>query len=497
MLTRRLRYFILLLFCIGVIFYSLPSQGIPKQELDSIQETISGLSQERTDKRRHHIIKMMRHSWHGYKQYAWGFDELLPLSKKGHNWMEHSLLFTPIDSLDTLYLMGMDQEYQEAKRLVLQHNFSVNGTINVFETTIRVLGGLLSAYELDGDPLLLRKAQSVADLMMPAYNRSLPYNALNMLTGKTEEGPISTATVGTLQLEMNYLSDLTGDPKYSNAALLAMEHLEQIPKATPGLYSKYIAGITSQFRKPITYGVAGDIDSFYEYQLKLYLALGDKRYKERYMISNNAILQHLVVESPDKEYVYVPEIIDGKQETYFNHLSCFVGGMLGLGAKTTLETNQTQTLKLAQRITETCYKSYTESSTGIGQEATIVWPFHGLQDGLQQYNLRPEVIESIFYMWRLTKDEKYRDWGWDIAERLDKICLDAAGYHAIDDEGDPSDKMESYFLAETLKYLYLLFSDDSVLPLDAYVLNTEAHPLSIRGFGRRSDPTKWVKLPPP
>ena len=99
---------------------------------------------------------------------------------------------------------------------------------------------------------------------------------------------------------------------------------------------------------------------------------------------------------------------------------------------------------------------------------------------------RPEVIESIFYMWRFTHDPKYREWGWSIAHAIEKHCRTEAGYHGLKAENYPKDRMESFFLAETLKYLYLLFAEDTVLPLDEYVFNTEAHPLSIRGFGKRA-----------
>jgi mannosidase alpha-like ER degradation enhancer 2 len=124
-----------------------------------------------TDKATQDRIKgMMKHAWFeslththlrtSYKKFAWGFDELKPLSKKGHNWLKTSLLFTPVDSLDTLLIMNLTTEARECKQLVLEKlDFSrVSEQVNHFEITIRVLGGLLSAYEIDGDYKFIEKA---------------------------------------------------------------------------------------------------------------------------------------------------------------------------------------------------------------------------------------------------------------------------------------------------------------------------------------------------
>ena len=154
--------------------------------------------------------------------------------------------------------------------------------------------------------------------------------------------------------------------------------------------------------------------------------------------------------------------------------------------------NWTEHLDIGRKITETCYQTYNQSSTGLGSEGILV-----LNDGTFSFSsqsslLRPEVIESIFYQYRFTNDPKYRAYASNILNSLDKL-KDKAGYHSLE-FSSPLNKMESFFFAETLKYLYLIYSEDSVVPLDQYVFNTEAHPLSIRGFGQRKDPTKWVPL---
>ena len=169
--------------------------------------------------------------------------------------------------------------------------------------------------------------------------------------------------------------------------------------------------------------------------------------------------------------------------------------MFALGARKIKPSANSTTdyFAVGEKVTETCVKMYQHSTTGLGGEtATINGGRVVLSDA--KYNQRPETIESIFYMWRFTHDQKYRNYGLEILDKMDKWLLDPAGYHDLTGQFLPYDRMESFFLAETLKYLYLLFCDDDVISLDEYVFNTEAHPLSIRGKGRRSDSSKWVPI---
>ena len=136
-------------------------------------------------------------------------------------------------------------------------------------------------------------------------------------------------------------------------------------------------------------------------------------------------------------------------------------------------------------MTATCYQSYNRSETKLGPEA--FWFDNGKEaEGKKEHNffiLRPEVIESYFILWRTTHNPKYRRWGWEVVEALEAHCrIPSGGYSGLKNANDPNsydDIQQSFFLAETLKYLYLLFSDDELIPLDQWVFNTEAHPLPI------------------
>ncbi|XP_010767683.1 endoplasmic reticulum mannosyl-oligosaccharide 1,2-alpha-mannosidase-like [Notothenia coriiceps] len=172
-----------------------------------------------------------------------------------------------------------------------------------------------------------------------------------------------------------------------------------------------------------------------------------------------------------------------------DHLVCFLPGTLALGAHHGLPADH---MDLAKQLMETCYQMYIQMETGLSPEIVHFNMHEGSIRDIDvkladRHNLlRPETVESLFYLYRFTKDHKYQDWGWNILQNFNKYTkVSSGGYTSINNVRDPDytsprDKMESFFLGETLKYLYLLFSDDpSSISLDEYVFNTEAHPLPI------------------
>ena len=172
------------------------------------------------------------------------------------------------------------------------------------------------------------------------------------------------------------------------------------------------------------------------------------------------------------------------------HLTCFAGGMFALSSKyLSKPEDKDYWLKMGENIGETCYQSYNRSPNKIGPEAFRFTTsksdnnIKGTSKNERYYILRPEVIETYFYLWRLTKDQKWRDYGWEAAQAINKFCRSEAGFSGLKDVyAEPpvkDDLQQSFFFAETLKYLYLLFSDDDLLDLDEWVFNTEAHPLKI------------------
>ncbi|KAJ8328893.1 hypothetical protein QVD99_004624 [Batrachochytrium dendrobatidis] len=447
-----------------------------------------------------YVREMIRHAWSGYMKYARGTDELDPLTKTGHSWTEPgSMLFTPIDSMSTLFIAGMMKEFNQAKALVIENldYDKVDTDVNVFETVIRALGGLLSAYDLDGDERILALAVDLADRLECVFQTKtgIPENIANLKERKAKPGYLSLAMVGTNQLEYQYLSDITGNPKYANNALYALEQISSIQTSIKGFapmeISTYSLTETSQW-----YAVALETDSYYEYLLKLWLSTGDVRYRKLYDDAASAIEEHLLIKTPTGG-AYLTDKRYGVTSDKFHHLSCFAGGMFSTGAVTLANEDADRYFKIASQLTQTCYDSYQISESKLGGEWTRVDADGNLIAHTRSYILRPETVESIFYMWRYTHNPIYREWGWSIVQALESNCKDDVGYHGLDDQGKPHNRQQSFFLAETLKYLYLLFSDDSTIDLSKYVFNTEAHPISVRGYGRRKDPKKWVDIPSP
>ncbi|KAJ3107257.1 hypothetical protein HDU96_007965 [Phlyctochytrium bullatum] len=472
------------------------------------------------------IREMMRHAWNGYKSYAWGSDDLLPVSQGAFNWSgkEDTFLYTPVDALSTLLLMNLHDEFSEAKELILKtfdghfgygkepprDGMVDNFEINLFETTIRFLGGLMSAHELEvggggvrefakRDARLLDLGKAWATKALMAFDKSpggIPLNSFNIATKTVRGGwagyeTVILAEAGTLQLEFQYLSDVTGDLVFEEKAMKALDGILETPVKVQGLYPSMLNGKSKTFiNDDITLGGLGD--SFYEYLLKLWLATGDDKFRRKYDESATALVNHLIV--TNGSYSYAPRAVvtsptDVRRETTFEHLSCFAGGMFALGAASSrsprYDALQFKHFSVGKGIADACWASYEATATGIGAEITRIGSFESVSP---EYHLRPEVIEAQMYMWRLTKDPVYRERGWKMIQSLQRYCKSSSGgYHGLMNVNEPRpiDRQESFFLAETLKYLYLLFSEDTLMPLDEYVFNTEAHPLSVRGHGQR------------
>jgi len=170
-----------------------------------------------------------------------------------------------------------------------------------------------------------------------------------------------------------------------------------------------------------------------------------------------------------------------------DHLVCFLPGTLALGAQHIPEVRE-EHMALAIKLTETCYQMYARTKTGLAPEFVNFRRGQGMTTGAAHNLLRPETVESLFYLWRFTKDVRYRDYGWRIFLAFERYCkVPGGGYAGLKNTGvaevtnarNRDDTMQTFWLAETLKYMLLLFSDDDALDLTTHVFNTEAHPLQV------------------
>ncbi|KAL0570546.1 hypothetical protein V5O48_011413 [Marasmius crinis-equi] len=522
-------------------------------------EDSSGLWQYRANEVRNAFI----HAYEGYKKHAWRADELKPVtSEKVDNFNGWGV--TIYDALDTMIIMGLDDYFNEAVKIIAEEDFSLSPKdfAPFFETIIRYLGGLLSAYALSGNPILLQKADELGHALMPAFNTTsgLPMYAVNTLTGATRGswvGGTLWAEALSNQLEFKYLAHLTGKKEYFEKSEAVMEVM-YTSNITDGFFPTQWDTQTGLPRNS-QFSVGAFADSAHEYLLKQWLLTSgsEPKIRDLYIQASTSIINNLLFVPPNRDILYVTDTTfssSTSRSAYphspshtFEHLSCFLPGLLALGAATLDFDDETRDLHAwaAEGLAYTCWLSYADQKTGLGPDEMDMkfvpeplitatdtmtedegshveapppkrpnglwidlveqWkkegkPYRrppglrevppefrpgrrGYSNRKSSYLLRPETVESFYILWRTTGDERWRDRGWAVFQAIEKYAKTESGYASIStvDSGDPilKDEQPSYFLAETLKYLYLLFTDEELIPLDKWVFNTEAHPLPI------------------
>ncbi|ESK90496.1 glycoside hydrolase family 47 protein [Moniliophthora roreri MCA 2997] len=497
-------------------------------------------------KRANEVRRAFIHAYEGYRANAFKADELLPVSgKKVDNFNGWGV--TIYDALDTMWIMGFDDYFNEAVEIIAQADFVIppSDYVPFFETIIRYLGGLLSAYSLSGKSVLLEKADELGGLLLPAFGTKsgLPMFAINPQNKRVRGGWTGAtlwAEAMSNQMEYKYLAHLTGKREYFDKA----EHVMQImydSNITDGLFPTMWDTLTAE-PSNAQFSVGAFADSAHEYLLKQWLLTGrsETKIRDLYLQVTHAIIHNLLYLPPDRDFLYVTDTRftpSNKSHPHvpshtFEHLSCFLPGLLALGTVTLKESEFPSAderelhLWAAEGLAYACWLSYADQKTGLGPDEMTVssWPEtdSGTKKGLwvdlvdewkkdgkplrrppglrevppedrsdrreymnrkHTYLLRPETVESFYILWRTTGDERWRERGWAVFQSIERYAKTEYGYASINevDSDAPTlkDEMPSYFMAETLKYLYLLFTDEEIIPLDKWVFNTEAHPLPI------------------
>ncbi|KAJ3100383.1 hypothetical protein HDU97_002258 [Phlyctochytrium planicorne] len=501
-----------------------------------------------------------RHAWEGYENYAMGHDELTPVTKGFNDW--NHLGFTIFDSLDTAFIMGEQDIFESCFDWITGPNFTVTGpaTASLFETTIRVLGGTLAGYHLSKRKELKDVAIRIGDRLMLAFDEDqiLPSPFVDFERGRPLSASygVSTAEFTSIQLEFKYLTHITGNVTYWNKVEGLMRFIDTVKGKVDGLTPIYMNSV-GNFTSP-TISIGANADSYYEYLGKQYLLTHRKEtsHLRQYQESVRGIKAHLLHRSVPSNLLYAQElqVYDGANDTNprMEHLACYLPGTMALMAtggtytppskRSKLTLDQQEDLYIAEELTRTCYEMYHQTTTRLAPEAVRFHPAEDrtlvrtwleefrrkageakkkrkvfvpesealdVEDGTmmedfqifpsEAYNiLRPETVESLFILFRITRDVKYREWGWKIFQAFENVSkVEDGGYSGLEnvmsEEPYRKDRMESFFLGETLKYFYLLFSDDEkLIPLNKFVFNTEAHPLPI--FTVRKDMKKLVDM---
>jgi mannosidase alpha-like ER degradation enhancer 2 len=415
------------------------------------------------------------HAWNGYKKYAWGNDDLKPLSKSYHNWYPEPLLMTPVDALDTMYIMGFTEEADATRKYITDTlKFDKDMDVQNFEITIRLLGGLLSAYQITGDKKLLTMAEDLGTRLLPVFNSptGLPYRYVNLRTGKTRGEVSNPAETGTLIIEFGTLSKLTGKPIFFDKAKRAL--METYKRRSPiGLVGTNINVETGKWTNPDSH-ISAEIDSYYEYLLKCSVLFGDSDCQMMWEDAISKVNSFLADESDklEKRDTKITEIWYGhadmntgkRTETTTGALDAFFPAVLALDGD----------LNRARSLQDSMFK---------------MWQVHGIEPEVYNYKtgqvehagypLRPEIVESAYYLYHFTKDKKYLAMGEQMWRDFVKNCRTDVGYAHLKSvvTKEKSDAMQSFLFAETFKYYYLLFAPEKTLDFKSVVFNTEAHPI--------------------
>ncbi|KAJ1883104.1 mannosyl-oligosaccharide alpha-1,2-mannosidase [Coemansia sp. RSA 1722] len=481
--------------------------------------------------RRQRVVEAARNAWQAYRRDALGSDEYHPVSHSGTNLTEQGIGYFIADVLDTLLLMGLKNEYQQGRDYLVQHlGFEQTGSVSLFETTIRVLGGLLSAFHWSGesDKELLRLANELGLRLLESFDYDSGIPRKHAVLGlelteqtKAKQQSISVAEAGTLQLEFRYLAQLTGNAEFRRQVDRVTQFLSDASKRD-GLAQLYLNATTKRLEGDIL-RMGGASDSYYEYLLKQWLQTGqtEPALRQQYDQAMDGMKKYLIDVSAREKHTFVGELkglTNGKPRFVpkMEHLACFLAGNLALGATRgralgeisplTLSARDREDLVLARQLGDTCAHMYFDMPSGLSPEAVYLrsadrttgteTSFNSTFRSAQPtgdvfvnerdayYILRPETVESFLILWRITGERKWREYGWRVFEAIERWTkLRSGAYTSAHDvlKVPPplEDKMHTFFVSETLKYFYLLFGDADAVPLTRYVFNTEAHPLPL------------------
>ncbi|MEM1321071.1 MAG: glycoside hydrolase family 47 protein [Bacteroidota bacterium] len=416
-------------------------------------------------------------TWKAYKEYAWGYDVLLPLSRKGFNWYEQPLGISPIDAYSTLAVMGFDEEAKEIEDYALSMDWDKDLFVQVFEVNIRILGGLLAIYDFTQNPKVLEKAIDFGDRLLPAFASptGLPYHSVNLKTGKTagdkgkgEGNVVNVAQATTYLVEFGILSYYAKDPKYYQAAKKATKAIFD-RKSDIGLPGDNINVETGEWTNDWSFLQAG-VDSYYEYMLKSHMLFPDPEIEEIWNYSLGKIDEYLAEDYEGRRYYTIVNMHSGEvvkrsvslYDAFFPAVQALHGDL------------------------ENAEKNMAAWDWLWDKYGLLPTRYHYEKDSLEYPNseLNPEIIESAYYLHQITGKEKYKEMLDKYWNDIKKCCRNDIAFNSIENVAkmEKKDYLATYFYAETLKYFYVAAVEKEQFDFEKYIFNTEAHPFKRSHF---------------
>jgi mannosyl-oligosaccharide alpha-1,2-mannosidase len=458
---------------------------LPKIQFDFPEEDATARNIRET--RREEVRKQFLKCWTSYRQMAWMHDELRPISGEVNDHFG-GWAATLIDALDTLWIMDFKEEFESAIKDVerIDFGYTTLSKVNVFETNIRHLGGLLAAYELSGERRLLNKAKEVGEMLYHAFDtpNHMPVTRWDFRAageGKQQlaDPQVLLAEIGSMTMEFTRLSQLTGDPKWYDAVTRVSKELEKQQDIThlPGMWPIVVNGRKLDFAEDNTFTLSSMADSTYEYLGKMHALLGgqDPIYKRMYEKAMATAIKHILyrpMTSDDSDMLASGAArVEGSTvflDPELQHLGCYTGGMFALGGRLF---GNPEHVDIGRKLTDTCVWAYKSNPAGIMPEVAHLvkcanttechWDdkawhaevtaradlqreadplrniaglrlppgFSSIED--RRYILRPEAIESVFVLYRITGEQSWQAAGWDMWTSIMRVTDTDIGNAAL------------------------------------------------------------------
>jgi mannosyl-oligosaccharide alpha-1,2-mannosidase len=419
------------------------------------------------------VKEEMRWAWANYRAHAWGKDDFLPVSGGARSFplRDHHLGLSLVEAMDTLWVMGLDAEFADALAWVKSSfDSDVDGEVSVFETSIRLVGGLLSAHHACGDPALLAKAADLTGRLLPAFDTptGIPYRYVNLRSGAVRDPATNPAETGTYIPEYGMLSRLTGDRRFHDAAMRAMTAMYE-RRSSIGLLADKIDARTGQWlSRRATIGPPSD--SFYEYAWDGWQLLGERQCRTMYEVLTRAILDHQATTHRGRLWFVDVDFETGARlSTEQDELASFYGGLLAQGG--------------AGRQGAAYTRSWADVQTRFGV-LPEGYDFATGQPTQRTNSLRPELADAAFNLWLLDRSSEWRHLGRAHYLAMKRWNKARYGYTDMADvvTRRQADHCPGYWWSEQMKYYYLMFADTPRFDYHDNYLSTEGNVL--KGFRR-------------
>jgi len=415
------------------------------------------------------------HGWTGYTEAAWGEDEVRPVSRSAHAFFAPGRTFglSIVEALDTLHLMGEDREVERCCAWIEEHFDPAQDTeVQVFESVIRLVGGLLAGYRATGRSTLLARARELGDRLLPAFTASptgIPYTHVNLRTGAVRGTAVALAEAGSNAMEFGLLSRLTGDPRYIAASMRAYSAVIG-RRSSLDLLGTRIHAETGRWLDSTSSAPDPPVDSFYEYLWGGGALLGDRRLTAWYHLLTDAVVRHQSVMADGRLWFRPVDFRTGRpvsQSVRQSELGSFYAGLLAKGGDLPRGAAYLRSWAAAlQRhpvLPETIDCTTLDAVDVSGQ-------------------LRPEFANSAFDLWRLTGDDHYKRAALRYFDGMRTHQRVPGGYTVVGDVTapgmQPGDLTPGYWFAENLKYLWLMFSGTPRFDYRGGILSTEGKVLT-------------------